>query len=291
VVCERLKVAVCIPTLEAAGFWNDLWSSLEAQALQPSEVIVMDSASTDGTAELARTKGCRVVTVPRAEFRHGATRQRAAELASNADIVVYLTQDSTLADTNTLARLVAVFHDPLVGAAYGRQLPRLGANPIEAHARFFNYPENSATRCMKSIDAIGFKAIFFSNSFGAYRKTALKQVGGFPKSSNFGEDTVVAARLLQRGWHISYVADAMVHHSHAYSYNEEFSRYYKIGQLHAEEEWLLREFGKVSGEGRRFVMSELRYLTKHAPWKIPDALARTGMKYVAYQRGRRNPRR
>jgi len=70
----------------------------------------------------------------------------------------------------------------------------------------------------------GFKAIFFSNSFGAYRRKALEEVGGFPKDVNFGEDTVVAGHLLLAGWKIAYAADAEVYHSHSYSICEEFQR-------------------------------------------------------------------
>ena len=285
-----MRLSVCIPTLDPGSHWKELWSSLERQTLQPSEVIVLDSASTDGTAELASDCGCRVINISRADFRHGGTRQQAAELATNADIIVYLTQDAILAGANALARLVAAFNDEFVGAAYGRQLPRPGAKPIEAHARLFNYPPLSATRSMEDANAMGFKAIFFSNSFGAYRKVALEKVGGFPRQSNFGEDTVVAARLLQSGWQISYVADAFAHHSHAYSHVDEFKRYYTIGQLHGSEPWLLHDFGKTSAEGRRFAVSEIRYLLRHAPWLIPDAILRTGLKYFAYRFGRYDSR-
>jgi rhamnosyltransferase len=133
---------------------------------------------------------------------------------------------------------------------------------------------------------MGFRAIFFSNSFGAYRRCALEKVGGFPRQSNFGEDTVVAARLLQSGWRLAYVADALAHHSHAYSHIEEFRRYYRIGQLHGSEPWLLRDFGKASTEGRKFAASEIKYLLKHAPWLIPDAIFRSGLKFLAYRFGR-----
>jgi len=291
VVSGKVKVTVCIPTLDAGSLWKELWSSLESQTLQPSEVIVLDSASKDGTAELASDCGCRVIRISRADFRHGGTRQQAVELATNGDFIVYLTQDVILADTNALARLVAAFDDKSVGAAYGRQLPRPGAKPIEAHARLFNYPPLSATRSLEDANAIGFKTIFFSNSFGAYRKIALEKIGGFPRQSNFGEDTVVAARLLQSGWRISYVADALAHHSHGYSHVDEFKRYYTIGQLHGSEPWLVRDFGKTSAEGRRFVVSEIRYLLSHAPWLIPDAILRTGLKYFAYRFGRYDSRR
>jgi rhamnosyltransferase len=286
-----VNVCLCIPTLNAGNTWVEFVCALKAQTLQPYEVLVLDSSSTDGTADLARRDGCRVVTIPPAEFRHGGTRQIAAELALGAEILVYLTQDSVLADTDALARLAAAFDDASVGAAYGRQLPRPGANPIEAHARLFNYPRVSAIRSFDSKTSLGFKSIFFSNSFGAYRRTALEQAGGFPKESNFGEDTVVAASLLQNGWRIAYVAEAQTYHSHAHTCYEEFQRYYKIGRLHESEPRLLRDFGKLSGEGRRFVISEIKYLSKSAPWLIPEAMLRTSLKYLGYKRGRRNPQR
>lgn len=258
---------------------------LTAQTLQPSEILVLDSSSTDSTADLAKQDGCRVVTIPRSEFRHGGTRQQAAEMASGADVLVYLTQDSILADENSLARLTASFEDASVGAAYGRQLPRQGANPIEAHARLFNYPPASAIRSLDDRATLGFKTIFFSNSLGAYRRTALQQAGGFPRESDFGEDTVVAARLLQSGWRIAYVADAQAYHSHAHTCREEFQRYYKIGRLHGSEQWLVRNFGVASEQGRRFAISEIQYLFRQAPWLIPEAMLRTGLKYLGYKRG------
>jgi len=123
-----MSVCVCIPTLNATDHWKELWSSLEAQTLRPSEVIVHDSASTDGTPEFAKKCGCNVVNIPRAEFRHGGTRQQAAELASSADVIVYLTQDSILADAYALSRLVAAFDDQSVGAATDGSCPGQAPN-------------------------------------------------------------------------------------------------------------------------------------------------------------------
>ena len=193
-----MSVTVCVPTLNAAGMWQKFWSALQSQILQPLEVLVLDSSSTDGTAELARRSGCRVITVRRDDFRHGGTRQYAARLAENADVLVYLTQDAILADKDALSRLTGVFEDTSIGAAYGRQLPRPGSNPIAAHARFFNYPAESTIRSLDSVGASGLKTIFFSNSFGAYRREALLEVGGFPCAMNFGEDTDAAAVYSRR---------------------------------------------------------------------------------------------
>jgi rhamnosyltransferase len=92
------------------------------------------------------------------------------------------------------------------------------------------------------------------------------------------------------GWKTAYVADALVRHSHAYSVGEEFRRYFDIGVLHARERWLIDQFGSASGEGRKFVLSELKYLLKHGPYLVPSALMRTAAKYFGYTLGRRESR-
>jgi rhamnosyltransferase len=111
-------------------------------------------------------------------------------------------------------------------------------------------------------------------------------VGGFPSNAIFGEDTITAANLLLAGYKVAYVAEACVYHSHAYKLRQECRRYFDIGVLYHHERWLLDAFGGATGEGKRFVISELRYLLRHAAWTIPSALVRTGLKYLGYWLGR-----
>ncbi|HEY6848352.1 MAG TPA: glycosyltransferase family 2 protein, partial [Terracidiphilus sp.] len=124
----------------------------------------------------------------------------------------------------------------------------------------------------------------------AYRRSALMNAGGFPTNVIFGEDMITAARLLLTGHKVAYVADACAHHSHPYTPMQEFKRYFDIGVLHSRERWLLDEFGKANGEGKRFVLSELRYLQGRDAWQIPSALLRTGIKLVGYQLGQMEAR-
>jgi len=277
--------AVVIPTLNAADDWPRFVSHL-LSSTPADRVLVLDSSSTDGTADLARTAKFRVHTIARAEFNHGGTRQLAADLLPEADVLVFLTQDAVIAGSDAINKLLEPFADPNVAATFGRQLPRVGATPIETHARIFNYSKQSDIRILRSREQLGFKAIFISNSFAAYRREALMAVGGFPREVIFGEDTITAARLLLSGWKIAYVAEAQVYHSHSYSWMQDFKRYFDIGVLHARESWLLQEFGSTGGEGSRFVRSELNFLWPGHWWFIPSALIRTALKLVGYRLGR-----
>lgn len=282
---STLSIAVVVPTLNAAADWSHLAPPLLG-SISADRVLIVDSSSTDGTADLVREAGFRLHTISCAEFNHGGTRQLAAELLSDVDILVFLTQDAVLAGTDAIRILLESFSDPAVAAAYGRQLPRGGAAPIETHARLFNYPAQSSVRTLASRDRLGFKAIFVSNSFAAYRREALMAVGGFPRNVIFGEDTITVAKLLLSGWKVAYVAEAKVYHSHSYSWMQDFRRYFDIGVLHARESWLLQEFGSTGGEGGRFVRSELKYLWKENWWVMPSALVRTALKLVGYRLGR-----
>jgi rhamnosyltransferase len=286
---SMLSIAVVVPVLNAARDWPGFETSL-LNNISPDQVLILDSSSTDGTGDLARTAGFRVHTIARAEFNHGGTRQLAAEMLPDADILVFLTQDAVVAGANAIDNLLESFANPMVAAAFGRQLPRPGATPIEAHARLFNYPAQSSVRTLASREQLGFKAIFISNSFAAYRREALLAVGGFPREVIFGEDTITAAKLLRSGWKIAYVSEAQVYHSHSYTCLQDLRRYFDIGVLHAQESWLLKEFGGTGGEGGRFVRSEFNYLWPKHAWWLPSALIRTGLKLVGYRLGRNENR-
>jgi rhamnosyltransferase len=207
------------------------------------------------------------------------------DLLPDADIMVFLTQDALLANPKAIENLVAAFAEEQVGTAYGRQLPHRDAGAIAAHARLFNYPAESQLRGLKDRKRYGLKTVFISNSFAAYRVSALRQVGGFPVNTIMNEDTFVAGKLLLANWQIAYCADAQVFHSHDYRFKDEFKRYFDIGVFHASTPWLQRIFGGASGEGLRYVISEISYLIQHAPWLIPSALLRTGLKWLGFKLG------
>jgi rhamnosyltransferase len=282
------RVAVIIPTYNAAPHFDDLSEALAAQdGLDRQQVLVIDSSSCDGTPERFRRWGARVHMIRQEEFDHGGTRRLAAELAADAEFLIFLTQDALPVGEHSLRCLLSAFENPAVGMAYGCQLPRQRANGIERHARLMNYPPDVAEeRSLHDRDKAGIKTVFCSDSFAAYRHAALHAIGSFPASAYFAEDQIVAGRMLLAGWKLAYRGTAKVIHSHDYTIAQDFKRYFDVGVFHARNPWLLREFGRAEGEGLRFVKSEMRHLWSTDRMRIPAALARSLFKYGGYRLGR-----
>lgn len=281
-----MKFSIIIPTCNAGPLWHDVVNGVLMQTSKPECVFVVDSESTDGTAVAAKAAGFSVQEIKKATFDHGATRQMGVNSCHESDIVVFLTHDSVLVEKDAIQKLLKVFEDPRVGAAYGRQLPRRGSNAIEAHSRLYNYTEKSLLKSLDNRNQLGYKTVFNSNSFSAYRRSALMAVGGFPHNVILSEDMHAASKMIMAGWALAYAADAKVYHSHNFSYANEFQRYFDIGVFHTREKWIKDEFGGVGGEGRRFVLSELRYLLKNNPLLIPSCVLRTSLKMSAFWLGK-----
>ncbi|PWB53162.1 MAG: rhamnosyltransferase, partial [Nitrosomonadales bacterium] len=255
-VFEQEMLGLLVPTYNAGKLWRRWLEALSRQTCKPGWCLVIDSSSADDTVEWAKRAGLKVHVIPAREFNHGGTRQLGVNMLADAEIIVFLTQDAILSDASALANLVGVFADKNIGAAYGRQLPHAESKALGAHARIYNYPSQSQVRTLADAPRLGIKTPFLSNSFAAYRREALEAAGGFPSDVILAEDMVVAARMLMRGWHIAYCAEAKVYHSHDYSMPEEFRRYFDTGVLHAREKWLLETFGYAEGSGKGFVLSE-----------------------------------
>ena len=279
-----MRVACIIPTYNAGYGFARLLSSLKIQTLYP-DIYIVDSSSSDGTLDLARTSFDNVTVISSSEFNHGGTRQMMVDKNPNYDVYVFLTQDAYLADQEAIYNLVSPFYNPTVGAVCGRQLPHEDASLLSQHARCFNYPEGVHVKEMGDARHLGIKTAFISNSFAAYRGTALAKVGGFPSNVIFAEDMYVAAKLLVDGWRLVYSGNARCYHSHNYTIREEFSRYFDMGVFHAREPWIRNTFGGAGGEGFRFVKSELRFLSIGNISLWPISIMRNFFKLIGFKLG------
>lgn len=279
-------ISIIVPTYNASKYLKKLLEVLNQQTIKFEEIIIIDSSSTDNTIDIAKSFGAKVITIPKEEFDHGGTRTKAGKIAKG-NILVYLTQDTLPYNEYTIENLVKPFYnDEEIGATFGRQLPYPDAIFFAKHLRFFNYPDRSYMRSIKDKEKYGLKTCFCSNSFAAYRKSILEEVGWFKNGLIVSEDSYVVAKMLLKGYKIAYIAEAMVYHSHNYTIFQEFKRYFDIGVFHKQEYWLIDIFGKATGEGKKYVLSELKFIVNSNCYHLlPEFLVRNFLKFIGYKLG------
>lgn len=223
-----MAISIIIPCLNAGLILESLGMSLREQTLRPQEIIVVDSQSTDDTSQIACDLGCTVLPIARNDFNHGGTRNLAS-IHAQGDILVFMTQDALPVDSFFLQYLL----DPIISgkavASFARQVPYPNASVSERFARVFNYPPVSQIRTRSSIETMGLGAYFFSNVSSAILKDVFMDMGMFADDVIMNEDMLMCAKLLNAGHAVAYVAEAQVYHSHNYSLQQTFQRYFDIG--------------------------------------------------------------
>ncbi len=220
---KTMVVKVVIPVFNPDGKFSALLAAFKQQTIyQDLELLIINSGATNWFEKQLDYRHMQVLNISSSTFDHGGTRQLGVDYFdtitsgdtvkdgsnSTVGIVVFLTQDAILATNDAIEKLVGAFVDAKVGAAYGRQLPHSNASEVAAHSRLYNYTDKGYVYSYEDREQHGIKTAFLSNSFSAYRVAALRSVGGFPVKTIFGEDMLVAATLLKKGWKIAYVSEA-----------------------------------------------------------------------------------
>lgn len=280
-----MNIQIIIPVYKPDNKLLELLRQIKRQTIKDIPLLIIDSGSNNEYKNEIKNMNYLVKKIDFRTFNHGGTRQMGADMFPDKDVYIYLTQDAILADEYAINNIIKAFNNDNVGCAYGRQLPHKGASIFATHARLFNYKNKSYIYSINDKEKYGMKTAFNSNSFAAYRRKALKDVGGFPTNTILSEDMYVTAKMLLKNWHVAYCADAKVYHSHNYTIWQEFKRYFDIGVFHAREAWIREIFGKAEGEGKRFVISEVKMLIKNNPLLLFEMFFRDGMKFLGYRLG------
>ena len=249
---EFMKCAVVIPTLNAVrqGYWQDVLQSLASQTIPIDLKVIVDSASTDQTRATARTYGWKCIGIHRNNFDHGLTRTRMLRylLRCGFDTVVFLSQDVIPAAPDTLEKLIRFLWEHDIVGCYGKQIsPR--KDSLNAWQRRCCYPDHSCVKSISSVAEDGFMAAFFSNAFSAWKIESALAYGGFEKT-RFGEDTLLAARILSAGGKTGYCAQAIARHEHTNHFPGLFWRGFQVGSFHRAHPELLEYFGSPFRRGK-----------------------------------------
>ena len=285
---ENKTVDVIIPAYHPGKEFATLIKRLEKQSVSIHRIIVMNTEESMWNKEWEKlSDAMEVHHLTKEEFDHGGTRARAAEL-SDADVMVFMTQDAMPADRELLAELLkALDQEENIAAAYARQLPNAECSFVERYTRAFNYPDRSVVKTKDDLDKYGIKTFFCSNVCAAYKKDIYEKQGGFVRRTIFNEDMIYAGGLIQAGYGIAYAAEARVIHSHNYNCMQQFHRNFDLGVSQAEHPEIF-EGVPSEGEGMRLVKKTLAYLIHSGRiWLIPGFALQCAGKYAGYLAGKK----
>jgi glycosyltransferase involved in cell wall biosynthesis len=129
-----MRVSVVIPTYNESSSIGRVLDEIPRSLV--TEVLVVDAGSTDGTQDIAATRGARVIVEPRRGYGRACLTGVAA--ANGPDVVVFL--DGDYSDRpSELGRLLAPIHEGVADIVLGSRLSGgLAPGAMPWHAVFGN---------------------------------------------------------------------------------------------------------------------------------------------------------
>lgn len=175
-------ISFIVPAHNEAQLLGATLSALHAAAAtQPCEIIVVDDASTDATAQVAELGGAHVLRV---EHRHIAAARNAGAGMARGDVLVFVDADTCI-DADVLAAALAALRNGAVG----------GGATVRLQGRLALYERLSAhvAAWVLRLTRIAPGCFVFC------RRAAFDAVGGFDETWYAAEDIAISRALARVG--------------------------------------------------------------------------------------------
>jgi glycosyltransferase involved in cell wall biosynthesis len=233
-----LKVVVVMPAYNAertlVRTYNEIPPSFRDDA------ILVDDASSDRTAEVARGLGVRVIVHPR-NRGYGGNQKTCyhAALGAGADVVVMVHPDHQY-DARVIPELVEPIRRGEVDAVFGSRM--LGGRPLEGGMPMWKYVANV---CLTAIANIVFRRFLteIHSGFRAYSRRYLQTVQFDRNSDDFIFDTQIIAQGMACGLRFREVPITTRYFPEASSINFRRSVVYGFGILRVLFSYQLHAWG------------------------------------------------
>ncbi len=195
----RPKVTVIVPTYREAGIIEGRLSNIRSQDYPRDlmEVIVIDSGSDDGTAEVVEEWASQHGDVDLKLIREGRREGKAKALNhalkhASGDIVIIADADAVW-PSNSIKEAVKWLADPEVGAVSCLKRPNIKgpANVEEGYRHYYNV--------LRIAESKAYSTPIFHGELAAFRKDLLDRIGGFPTDIG-ADDSHTAARIALMGY-------------------------------------------------------------------------------------------
>jgi len=221
------RLAVVVVSFEARETLLAGLQALHAHASFPLELVVVDNASTDGSAEAVRSRYPEALAIANAENAGFARGCNQGWRASRAPYVLFLNPDAEVGPgaVETLVRLLE--SRPAVGAAGPRTRGSDGTIQVSTGPDLTPLSERRQRRLVlgvarraapalaeaEALHAREHEPAWVSGSCLIARRTALEAVGGFDERFFlYEEDADLCRRLREAGWRVVFTPEAEVTH-------------------------------------------------------------------------------
>jgi rhamnosyltransferase len=191
-----------------------LLEGVQRQSVKDVEIILVDSGSTDKTISIAESFGARIVRIEPVEFTFGRSLNLGLRAATR-ELVVIASAHVYPVYPDWLECLLRPFDDKSVALTYGKQRGPDTAYFSEQQIFHQWYPDTSQPR----------QAYPFCNNANAAIRRSVWMNHPYDETLTGLEDLAWAKRVLEKGYALSYVAEAEIVHVHQEKPSGVFNRY------------------------------------------------------------------
>lgn len=252
-----MSVDIICPLYNAEKYIEKLhFSLLKQKNVNRNEIKYILTESEDHSKDILDKLKIKYKLISKNEFSHSLVREESAK-ESNADIIVFITQDIVIESTDWLINLVNPIIHGEADACYSRQISKY--NNIEKYTREKNYPNESFIKTKENIPKLGLNTFFFSDASSAIKRDIFIKLKGYDeKDLPISEDMYFAYKLIMNGYKIKYCANSIVYHSHHFTLCELYKRYKLTGQFFKENSYL-NNYGtnKTGGNLAKYVLKRI----------------------------------
>jgi GT2 family glycosyltransferase len=209
------------------------------------EVVVVDNASKDHTANVVKDFGAKLVTMPSGEFTYPKSMNLAMQSASH-DIVFLSVAHARLSNVYSLHAGARHFvKDDKVAGVFGKALPNEGSSYID---RWLTTIDNDLGLARRAQYIKNARMGALAGTGAMISRPVWEALGRFDlRFETGGEDTALAKLMLASGYHIVAEPALTVHHSHGLGLKDSIKE--QIHQLQTVK--APRQFNREELLGRR----------------------------------------
>ena len=232
--CATIKASIIIPVYNGGDMLLKVVQACLNQHLDDGfELIIIDSESTDGAIKkIPNGPRVKILSIQKKDFGHGKTRNFGASQAKG-DYVVFITQDALPANSFWLSNLIEPLDkDPEVAGVFGCHIAHESHSQLTTHDldNHFNRWIYRSHRIPIQLDPqrqspesiLAGHERFYSDNNSCLRRIIWEK-HPLPDVV-YGEDQLWASTILRLGYKKAYASNAVVRHSHEYSFRETMIR-------------------------------------------------------------------